>query len=360
MKDTKTTETALPVVRVDAKKLALARQVDQIANGALALFHESGSFEAEFQVAQSMVDLRAALTDEMMRPIMALMNSDLGFRTDRDPVVSPLTRDNKPTTPYPVETVRECFIESKLRGFHSMGNEWNIIAGRFYAARNGLKRKCERHPGVTDLRTSFGVPKIVGERGAVVPVVATWRKDGVADRIDSEIPVRVNGGMGVDAIIGKAERKLYKRVADRLTGTYTPDGEIEDAQDVATGNEAPAPAPAPKFTPAASSAASSATVVVASEVVAEAPRTSGTGQNTNSPEQTPQSRLAELCGASGFTLAEVKAWGKASGMIPVEAHDKIVSYETFPTQHVSVFLRSVEGFVRGVNAHKAAKGVSNA
>ena len=355
MKETATvTAAALPVVRVEASKLALARQVDQIARGAVELFRDAGSFESELQVAQSMVDLRAALTDDVMRPVMGLMNSDLGFRTDRDPAVTPLDREGKPMTPYSVDVVRECFIESKLRGFHSVGNEWNIIAKRFYAARNGLKRQCERHPGVTDLRTSFGVPRVAGDKGAVVPVVATWKKDGLADRIEAEIPVRVNGGMGVDAIIGKAERKLFKRIADRLTGVYTPDGDIEDAQDVAVGSDA-AIATAPKFNTSAAT-----TINVASTMVPDAPVAGGTAPTSVPVEQTPQNRLSELCGASGFTVEDFKGWGKQSGQVTVADLDKIKAFDDVPTGVAARCLRSVDGFTRGVTAFKSAKGGSNA
>ncbi len=117
-------------------KLTAAKRIDQIAGGAMELFKHAGSFEAELAVAQAVADLRAVLTPEAMQPIMALMNTDLGFRTDRDPKVTPRDKEGNPMTPYSVDVVRECFIEAKLRGFHAVGNEWNIIASRFHVARH--------------------------------------------------------------------------------------------------------------------------------------------------------------------------------------------------------------------------------
>src|SRR4051812_16683052 len=98
-----------PVAKVPDQKLALARRVDDIARGAVGLFKEAGSFEAELGVAQAMNDLRLALTDEMMAPVMALMNTDLGFRTDRDPSQID-SKTGQPFKPYSVAVVRECVI----------------------------------------------------------------------------------------------------------------------------------------------------------------------------------------------------------------------------------------------------------
>jgi hypothetical protein len=225
------------------QQMTVARRVDEIASGATELFKSSGSFESELAVAKAVSDLRVALTAEMMQPVMALMNTDLGFRTDRDPKVTPRDKEGNPMTPYAVEVVRECFIESKLRGFHTVGNEWNIIASRFYACKNGFRRKVVTWNGVTDFKDSYDVPRTVGDKGAVVKCEATWRKDGIADSLEREFPIRVNFGMGADAILGKAQRKLLAAVHDRLSGIITPEGDVGEDLEV---QSAPAK-PSPKF-----------------------------------------------------------------------------------------------------------------
>jgi hypothetical protein len=218
-----------------------AQRIDEIASVAMDVFKASGSFESELAVARAVGDLRAALTPEMMQPVMALMNTDLGFRTDRDPKITPKDKDGNPMTPYSLDVVREVVIEAKLRGFHVVGNEFNIIAARFYACKNGFRRKVITWPGVTDFKDSYDVPRLVGDKGAIVKCKATWRKDGIADGLEREFPIRVNFGMGADAILGKTQRKLLAAVHDRLSGVITPEGDIGD-------EVVPAPAtPEPKF-----------------------------------------------------------------------------------------------------------------
>jgi hypothetical protein len=90
-----TTGSQLPAKR--EQRLAIAKRIDEIASGAMQHFNASG-FSDEIVIAESMADLRVALTDEMMEPIMSLMNTDLGFRTDRDPKLTP--KDGEPNPLY--------------------------------------------------------------------------------------------------------------------------------------------------------------------------------------------------------------------------------------------------------------------
>jgi hypothetical protein len=156
---------------------------------------------------------------------MSLMNSPLGFLTDRDPARP--TRDGE-VKPYSVDVVRDCVIEAKLRGFHTVGNEFNIIAGRCYAAKNGFRRKLtdgKSFPGLRDFRDSYDVPRLMGDKGAIVKCRAEWTLNGKSDSFEAEFAIRVNSMMGADAIVGKAERKLCKRVHDLISGVNTPEGE---------------------------------------------------------------------------------------------------------------------------------------
>lgn len=82
-------------------------------------------------------------------------------------------------------------------------------------------------------RIDWGVPSS-GTGGALVPALATWELNGKPDRLDCRvtkradgeddmrIPIRVNKGMGADAIIGKAERKVCHRVYEIITGISLP------------------------------------------------------------------------------------------------------------------------------------------
>lgn len=213
---------------------AVAATIDDISAGGMDLLRQSG-FHAELTLAKAIGEMRVALTAEVMRPVMELMNTSLGFRCDKT---------------YSLEVVRDVLIEAKLRGFRAVGNEFNIIGGRFYAAQNGLRRKVIEWPGLSYFREMLGVPKASGGGGALVAVKATWVLRGTQHLLDDEIPIRVNDGAGADNILGKARRKLYARVLDRLTGIGTPEGDADDVGDQVVEQRVTAPPipppPAPK------------------------------------------------------------------------------------------------------------------
>jgi hypothetical protein len=188
-----------------------------------------GRLEQTLTLAAGVRTLRSLITGDMMGDIMQLQGTPLGFRTDKDS-----------SQGYPVEIVKDCVIEALLKGVRPVGNEFNIIAGRLYVTREGFERLVKEFPGLTDLRTEFGVPASANG-GALVPCFATWRLCGkpdsitcavTADKSDFRIPIKVNNGMGADAILGKAKRKLLARVYSRLTGS---DQDESDEENTVTG-----------------------------------------------------------------------------------------------------------------------------
>lgn len=203
-------------------------------------------------LARGIYDLRLALSEEIVETVfMHLQGTPLGFITDKD-------KDGG----YPVAVVRECLIEAMLKGLQPINNEFNIISGRCYGARNGLERLVKDWPGLTDLRWTPGVPQMAGEKGALVSMRATWKlggrdmelyrgqtkrknEKGEEEVEDTRIAVKVNSGMGPDAIIGKAERKMFKAIYSILTGGKV---SIEDGEAIDTVGEVvnskPTPAPA--------------------------------------------------------------------------------------------------------------------
>jgi len=199
-----------------------AAELDNVARKfSVYITADNGPFGSALTLSQGITSLRELLDDGIMREIMKLANSPLGFLTDRP--------NDKNPNPYQISEVRDAIIEASLRGFHVCGNEFNIIAGRFYGAKAGLHRKVTAYPGVTDFKETFGVPKNSGDRGAIVIATATWRKDGISQELSREFAIKVNAYMGVDAIIGKCQRKLYSAVLNQLSGTVTPEGEVDDA-----------------------------------------------------------------------------------------------------------------------------------
>ena len=202
------------------------------------------AFIQAVQMARGISAMRQALSEQLVQSvIMPLQGSPLGFLTDKD-------KDGG----YGALVVRDCAIDGMLRGFRIVGNEMNIISGRFYGTKAGYSRLVAEYPGLTDLVLQPGVPQIVGDKGALVPYVATWRLAGKEmmirciqekDGTDMRIPVKVNSGMGSDAVIGKAERKMMFRIYQRVNGSTfgAVDGEIGDEPITTTGEAAPSPVP---------------------------------------------------------------------------------------------------------------------
>ena len=215
---------------------AIADKVDSVASAAVDVFRQEGSFKQALALARAVRDMRELLTDEIMAPVMDLMNTSLGFRTDKDPNQLDWKNGNKPFIPYPVAVVREVFIEAKLRGFHPIGNEFNIISGQFYGTQNGFNRKVRELTKGT-YEDSIDVP-VIGGSQATVTCRATWRigdkegSIGVKKDDPCSFLVRVNEKMLPDAIAGKAKRKLLKRVFERLTGQVVADDEATDIIEV--------------------------------------------------------------------------------------------------------------------------------
>jgi hypothetical protein len=185
--------------------------------------------------------LRRALSDDIMQRIfMPLQNTVLGFLTDQK-------------QGYDIATVRDCVIEAMIKGAQPVNNEFNIISGRCYIAKNGLKRMVMQWPGLTNLVVTPGVPEMAPNSTALIAMRATWIQDGKRQELyrgktateDTRIAVRVNAGMGPDAIIGKAERKLYKAIFEVLSGhsVTIDDGDAIDTVGQVVAASEPAPVP---------------------------------------------------------------------------------------------------------------------
>lgn len=210
-----------------------AKEIDAAGAVAMKLYDGGTSLADTLAIAQAMVDLRALITPEVMRPIMALMNTQVGFATDRDPTKQDYKTGKYPE-PYDEATVKDVLIISLFHGFRMIGNETNIIAGKFYGAQNGFTRRARELTQFT-YEPWFEAPRISADgKTALIKCGAAWKKPE-AGKIGGEgdpceLSIRINAMMGADGAIGKAQRKLAKRVVERLTGREVPE----------IGDEAPA------------------------------------------------------------------------------------------------------------------------
>ena len=195
---------------------SLAETLTRFQSFGLSTTTEENSFYRAFALAKGVEQMRATLTPEAMQPIMSLQSTNLGFRTDLD---------NKGG--YKMEVVRECFIEATLHGLTPVGNMWNIIAAKFYPTKEGFTYLLNNMPGLA-YQIDLSVP-VMRNGGAIVTADIRWSyNDSQTQRQTREIPVRVNAGMGADAILGKADRKAKKWLFEHITKKPMPDGSVDD------------------------------------------------------------------------------------------------------------------------------------
>lgn len=189
------------------------------ANGIIAQ-REASQFKRTLLVSTAMGELQNLLTPKIMAPIMNLQNKSLGFRTDNP-------------SGYPVDVVRDCLIEATLKGVYPVGNEFNIIAGRCYITKEGYFHKLHDIPNFSWVEIP-GIPRNVGDNGAIIKVALEWTYNGKSSTKELELAIRVNRGMGADAIIGKALRKarawLYTTITGQDIGDGEADGDIIDVE----------------------------------------------------------------------------------------------------------------------------------
>ena len=187
--------------------------LDKAAENGIIAQREASQFKRTLLVSTAMGELQNLLTPKIMAPIMNLQNKSLGFRTDNP-------------NGYPVDVVRDCLIEATLKGVYPVGNEFNIIAGRCYITKEGYFHKLHDIPNFSWVEIP-GIPRNVGDNGAIIKVTLEWKYNGKSCTKELELAIRVNRGMGADAIIGKALRKARAWLYTTITGQDIGDGEAD-------------------------------------------------------------------------------------------------------------------------------------
>lgn len=188
-------------------------------------------------VSTAIIELEKLLDAEYMKPIMALQGTTLGFKTDKDLVRNPSGKGYVKGDGYPVEIVRRCLIEAVLKGYQPTNNEFNIIGGNMYPAKNGLERKANEWEG---LKYSI-IPVIkaftVEKGSALVDAQIKWSIDGIKNDVTVPIPLKIDAYTSVDAAIGKAKRKALAWLLSNLSGESVVDGDVDDTTFEEVGKE---------------------------------------------------------------------------------------------------------------------------
>lgn len=165
-------------------------------------------------------------TPAIKNMILSLKGSPVGFRTDQDKEVK--------GKPYSEELIIECAVEAMMRGLQLHGNQFNIISERCYTTKEGLEHILyHKVDGFTNLTYTLNLPKRVDEKSAIVQAKAEWLMNGQKMSLGIEpndqclIPIKINSYATDDAILGKAQRKLFNRIYQRVSGVSMPDGDVE-------------------------------------------------------------------------------------------------------------------------------------
>lgn len=175
------------------------------------------NFGAAFTAVGVVKLLREALTDEVMNEVfIPLMNTKIGFLTDRDPS-RPDKKTGQPPTPYPVPVVRDCLIDALAMGLMPTGNQMNILAGRMYPTKEGYSALLSRL-GVKYICEVGLDESEPAAKAARIQVVINYSYNGEKSKIATVATVKKDGYSSLDLLRGKAERRGKKILYEYLTG----------------------------------------------------------------------------------------------------------------------------------------------
>lgn len=175
------------------------------------------NFGAAFTAVGVVKLLREALTDEVMHEVfMPLMNTKIGFLTDRDPS-KPDKKTGIAPTPYPVPVVRDCLIDALAMGLMPTGNQMNILAGRMYPTKEGYSALLSRL-GVKYICEVGLDESEPAAKAARIQVVINYSYNGEKSKIATVATVKKDSYSSLDQLRGKAERRGKKILYEYLTG----------------------------------------------------------------------------------------------------------------------------------------------
>ena len=180
-------------------------------------------------MATGLVAIRDSMGDDVLATLSALQNSPMGFRTDS-------------SKGYPAEVLRDCCTHALLHGAYLVDDEFQIIAGQCYLGQKFYMRKLREYPGVSDVQVDVEIPtvgsQLEGQKGNWVMLVggyASCNVDGKKVEVyarkdpkfgDSRIAVTAFN-RGIDMAQGKAKKRLYQKLYERVAGVEITEGEGE-------------------------------------------------------------------------------------------------------------------------------------
>lgn len=239
----------LPVAHVNGLALSksniealnnIGNEIATVINDCLpATSAKDQNFQTAITIAIGVSNLRHLFltSKELKAVVLSMSNNRLGFLTDRTPaIIARNKRTNRyPSVPYSYEELIDPVIEALMKGYRITNNEFNVISGQFYAAKNGLYRQIREYPNLTYF--TYNNSNIVYGQDRQIAIVKCWSNwiingekfsIGVEAGDELTLQIKVNAGMGDDAVLGKSHSKLFKRILERITGNATPESTDAD------------------------------------------------------------------------------------------------------------------------------------
>ena len=187
-----------------------------------------GNIENSLVVANAIGYMQQALTPAIMSPIMNLQGSKLGFKTDRDLVKNNSTGKYEKGPGYPLEVVKNAFIEMSLIGLLPTGNMWNIIGGNSYPTREGATFLLKKTKGLKQVISFLEVNQSQDKKTASVKAKIKWEFNGESKEEIVDFPVKSDAYTTFDALIGKTERKAKMWLYNQVSGLNLSDGDADE------------------------------------------------------------------------------------------------------------------------------------
>lgn len=186
------------------------------------------NIENSLVVANAIGFMQQALTPKIMEPIMNLQGSKLGFKTDRDLVKNQSTGKYEKGPGYPLEVVKNCFIEMSLIGLLPTGNMWNIIGGNSYVTKEGGTHLLKKLKDFKQAISFVDVKQSEDKLTANVKALIKWTINGESNTEEVNFPVKSDKFTTFDALIGKADRKAKMWLYNKVSGLNIADGDADE------------------------------------------------------------------------------------------------------------------------------------
>lgn len=180
---------------------------------------------AAFTAVNVVALLREALSDEVMqRVFMPLMNTKVGFLTDRNGKPG---KNGQIKPLYSIPIVRDAIIDGVSIGLLPTGNQFNIIAERMYPTKEGYTALLRKLGVKYFIEVSYDKGQTPGF--AEIPCKINYTYNGEKNSFSIIATVKKDDYSSPDQVRGKAERRAKKALYEYITGCDFGDADEQSA-----------------------------------------------------------------------------------------------------------------------------------